>query len=92
MTSGYIDAAEDAKFRKFYKRLSREVNQKIQEAVSNDDENEREFKNDSKAMSVAAEGGPQMLDFRDFLREDFEKFKTEKMVYKGAEVVTKRWK
>jgi hypothetical protein len=48
---------------------------------------------DARSLSVDdAQSGTAMLDFRTFEREDFGKFKAEKRVYKGAEVVVKQWR
>lgn len=91
-TAKTIDPAENAKYCSFYRRLSREVNEKIQEAAYNDDVTVEQVKQESKRKTPPPVlDGPELHDFRKFRKEDFEKFKASKQVYKGAEVVTKKW-
>ncbi|KJX94234.1 hypothetical protein TI39_contig4206g00002 [Zymoseptoria brevis] len=91
-TAKTIDPAENAKYCSFYRRLSREVNEKIQEAAYNEDVTVEQVKQESKRKTPPPVlNGPEMYDFRKFRKEDFEKFKASKQVYKGAEVVTKKW-
>lgn len=91
-TAKTIDPAENAKYCSFYRRLSREVNEKIQEAAYNDDVTVEQVKQESKKKTPSPVlDGPEMHDFRKFRKEDFEKYKASKQVYSGAEVVTKKW-